>query len=293
MRRSGAAGVAASDQPGAPAQRPPWPGSGATSSWWCASPCRRGSGPGVRPNRCSGLDLPLTTRASRVRLASVGIALVRYRAHLARRCSVTPTSAMYRAKDGAGPHRDLRDEQKDIWSIGRLRRGQRSPPGHLHAASSSCTTSRSSISTRRPWWRLEALVRWRHPTRGLLAPGEFIDLAEDMRHDRAHRELGPPGGLPAVGRVVPAPGGIRSRAGRSTGLDQRVTPPAGRATVPFPRCADGHRGGPGSARTTSGWRSPKGPPMRDPETAIRALGRSCATRGRTSRSTISAPATRH
>jgi len=26
---------------------------------------------------------------------------------------------------------------------------------------------------------LEALLRWRHPTRGLLAPGEFIDLAED------------------------------------------------------------------------------------------------------------------
>ena len=26
---------------------------------------------------------------------------------------------------------------------------------------------------------LEALLRWRHPTRGLLAPGEFIELAED------------------------------------------------------------------------------------------------------------------
>ena len=25
----------------------------------------------------------------------------------------------------------------------------------------------------------EALVRWNHPTRGLLSPGEFIDLAED------------------------------------------------------------------------------------------------------------------
>jgi diguanylate cyclase (GGDEF)-like protein/PAS domain S-box-containing protein len=110
--------------------------------------------------------------------ASIGIALAHHRSTSPVRLLSDADSAMYRAKESGRASIELYDEQKDIWSIGRLRVGN-----DLHRA-----ISRNEFEIHyQPFIDLqtsslvavEALIRWRHPTRGLLLPGEFIELAED------------------------------------------------------------------------------------------------------------------
>jgi diguanylate cyclase (GGDEF)-like protein len=87
-------------------------------------------------------------------------------------------AAMYRAKERGRGGVELYDLEEDPWTIRRLRTGN-----DLHRA-----LERNEFELHyQPFVDLhtatmigvEALVRWRHPTRGLLPPGEFIDLAED------------------------------------------------------------------------------------------------------------------
>jgi diguanylate cyclase (GGDEF)-like protein/PAS domain S-box-containing protein len=87
-------------------------------------------------------------------------------------------AAMYRAKERGRGGIELYDPQDDPWTVRRLRTGN-----DLHRA-----LERDEFELHyQPFVDLhtttmvgvEALVRWRHPTRGLLPPGEFIDLAED------------------------------------------------------------------------------------------------------------------
>ncbi|CAM3391424.1 putative bifunctional diguanylate cyclase/phosphodiesterase [Pseudomonas floridensis] len=54
---------------------------------------------------------------------------------------------------------------------GELRRGLRRDEMELHYQPRLCLSSGKVVG-------LEALVRWRHPERGLLSPGEFVPLAE-------------------------------------------------------------------------------------------------------------------
>jgi diguanylate cyclase (GGDEF)-like protein/PAS domain S-box-containing protein len=87
-------------------------------------------------------------------------------------------AAMYRAKERGRGGIELYDIHDDPWTVRRLRTGN-----DLHRA-----LERNEFELHyQPFVDLhtttmvgvEALVRWRHPRRGLLAPGEFIDLAED------------------------------------------------------------------------------------------------------------------
>jgi len=87
-------------------------------------------------------------------------------------------AAMYRAKERGRAGIELYDQHDDPWTVRRLRTGN-----DLHRA-----LERNEFELHyQPFVDLhtttlvglEALIRWRHPTRGLLPPGEFIDLAED------------------------------------------------------------------------------------------------------------------
>jgi diguanylate cyclase (GGDEF)-like protein/PAS domain S-box-containing protein len=87
-------------------------------------------------------------------------------------------AAMYRAKERGRAGIELYNQHDDPWTVRRLRTGN-----DLHRA-----LERNEFELHyqpfvdlhtRTLVGLEALIRWRHPTRGLLPPGEFIDLAED------------------------------------------------------------------------------------------------------------------
>ena len=110
--------------------------------------------------------------------ASVGIALSASGHDTAAMLLRNADAAMYQAKERGRGGIELYDLEDDPWTVRRLRTGN-----DLHRA-----LERNEFELHyQPFVDLhtvtmvgvEALVRWRHPTRGLLPPGEFIDLAED------------------------------------------------------------------------------------------------------------------
>jgi len=87
-------------------------------------------------------------------------------------------SAMYGAKERGRASVELYDQRDDVWNVRRLRTGNdlhralERDEFELHYQPVADLHTSTMVA-------VEALVRWQHPTRGELLPGEFIDLAED------------------------------------------------------------------------------------------------------------------
>lgn len=87
-------------------------------------------------------------------------------------------AAMYRAKELGRSSIEVYDPREDHWAVTRLRTGNdlhraiQAQELELHYQPVVDLETSTMVG-------VEALARWQHPTRGLLLPAEFIELAED------------------------------------------------------------------------------------------------------------------
>jgi diguanylate cyclase (GGDEF)-like protein len=133
-----------------------------------------------RVNNAAMVPISLEDREARVTV-SIGIAVVSDPAVAAETVIREADAAMYRAKELGRSRYELFDEASRRRAMERL---------ELETALRHAVDRRELEVHYQPGVSLEdgdggvigleALVRWQHPERGLLAPGEFIPLAEDM-----------------------------------------------------------------------------------------------------------------
>ena len=180
--------------------------------------------------------------------ASIGIALPEAAGASADGLLRDADLAMYRAK-AAGPGRyEVFDLELHRASVQLLKLETELRRGGRGAATSSCTTSRSSRSHSGRIAGFEALVRWHHPERGLVPPAHFIAARRGDRTDRPARLAGararlPPGrawqerfpadppcfmSVNVSGKLFAQDGAVETGAARPRGLALAAREPAPR-----------------------------------------------------------------
>ena len=132
---------------------------------------RRSSTAWARRSKLDGKEVFVT--------ASVGIAAFPADGADAETLIGAADAAMYRAKQ-VGPQRLPvlhRRDQPALARPGAARRGAAARAGARRVR--ACPTSRRSTSRRRQPSGAEALLRWKHPERGMVSPDEFIPVLEE------------------------------------------------------------------------------------------------------------------
>jgi diguanylate cyclase (GGDEF)-like protein len=122
---------------------------------------------------------PLEVRGHALRVGgSVGVAVYPFQAHDEESLLRHADLAMYHAKESGGNRHQLFSEQMNARAVERmtveseLRAAIAAGQLELHYQPQLCLEDGRLAG-------MEALVRWRHPRLGLLAPGRFVPLAED------------------------------------------------------------------------------------------------------------------
>lgn len=121
--------------------------------------------------------------------ASVGIALYPGNGQSAQELLMNADAAMYHAKNGGKSSYNFFDAsmnsnaRKQLQLLQDLRAALEHNQFSLHYQPKFDAANGQPVGA-------EALLRWEHPTQGMLLPDKFIDLAEKDRPDHRHRRMG-------------------------------------------------------------------------------------------------------
>ena len=166
--------------------------------------------------------------------ASIGIAVTHRSSERPASLLRDADAAMYRAKSRGGARHELFDQAMHTQAVSRLLT-ERACARRSSTTSCACCSSHSSTSRSSTRVAVEALLRWDHPVRGLVAPGRVPRIAEETGIIVPIGRVGARAGLRAS---EPCPDrGARQRPAERVGQRLGASAPAARLPrVVVPRC---------------------------------------------------------